>query len=164
MEDHNYTQEDDIRLWLGAMRSVAAAAAAVAGWAAERRRWPGRAVETSACTTLWDICASRAHDVAADPSRRRRRLGCRSRRRAAAATQRSEDWPRRSRPTSTAGSPEHSRPTSYTVKKYPYIHGHFAASFPHFNGTCSVYAFVSANRRNNEARAHTDVRIFLQCR
>jgi len=28
-------------------------------------------------------------------------------------------------------------------------------SFPHFNGTGSVYTFVSVNRWNNEAGAHT---------
>jgi len=33
--------------------------------------------------------------------------------------------------------------SSYAVKKYPYIRGYFVASFPHLNGTGSVYTFVS---------------------
>jgi len=51
-------------------------------------------------------------------------------------------------------------------KKYPFIRGYFVVtSFSYFNGTGSVYTFVSVNRRNNEARGlHcVDIRIFLQC-
>ena len=42
---------------------------------------------------------------------------------------------------------------SFSTLKCPYIHGYFAASFPHFNGTGSLYRFVSVNRRNNASRA-----------
>jgi len=42
--------------------------------------------------------------------------------------------------------------TAAPKPKYPYIRGYFKASFPHFNGTGSVYTFVSVNRRNNEPR------------
>jgi len=31
----------------------------------------------------------------------------------------------------------------YTVKKYPYIHEYFVASFPRLNGTGSVYVCIS---------------------
>jgi len=40
-----------------------------------------------------------------------------------------------------------------TLQKYPWIHGYFVASFPHFNGTAVLHTSVSVNRRNNEARA-----------
>ena len=40
-----------------------------------------------------------------------------------------------------------------------HIHGYFVARVPHFNGTGSVYTFVSVNRRNNEARAHVAMSI-----
>ena len=52
--------------------------------------------------------------------------------------------------------------TAVHCKKYPYIRGHFVASFPHFNGTGSVY-FCTVNRWNNEALVHkisVDIRIF----
>jgi len=32
--------------------------------------------------------------------------------------------------------------TDTHCKKYPYIHEYFLASFPHFNGTGSVYMYV----------------------
>ena len=52
-------------------------------------------------------------------------------------------------------------------KKYPYSHGHFMASFPHFNGTGSVYVCIRKSTKY-EARARhrhkifVDIRIFLQ--
>jgi len=45
----------------------------------------------------------------------------------------------------------------YGTTLYPYIHGYLVASFQYFNGTGSVYTFVSVNRRNNEAQAHCNV-------
>jgi len=33
-------------------------------------------------------------------------------------------------------------------RKYPYIHGHFVASFPHFNGTGSVAIYGCKRIRN----------------
>jgi len=50
-------------------------------------------------------------------------------------------------------------------KKYLYIHGHFVASFPYFNGTGSVYVCI-VNRRNSEVRAHIGMsaRTSLFCR
>jgi len=31
---------------------------------------------------------------------------------------------------------------NFTVKKYPYMHGYYVASFPRFNGTGSVYVCI----------------------
>jgi len=42
-------------------------------------------------------------------------------------------------------------PVGVQCKKYLYIYGYFVASFPYFNGTSSVYVFLSVNWRNNEA-------------
>ena len=72
--------------------------AAVAATAAHRRS-PVREVETWVCRIRADTCASRGRDVAAVPSSRRPPRLCRSRRRAAAVTQRSADWRRRSQVT-----------------------------------------------------------------
>jgi len=45
-------------------------------------------------------------------------------------------------------------PIGLHCKKYPYNHRYLVTSLPHFNGTAVSYAFVSVNRRNNEARTH----------
>ena len=43
------------------------------------------------------------------------------------------------------------RNNSCSVKKYPYIHGYFVATFQHFNGTGSVWVCI---RKSTEARAN----------
>jgi len=49
--------------------------------------------------------------------------------------------------------------TAYTVKiSVSYIYGYFVESFPDFNGTGSIYVYISVDRRNNEAWAHIAVR------
>jgi len=51
--------------------------------------------------------------------------------------------------------------TLYTAKKYPYIRGYFAASFPHFTEPVP-YTSVSVNRRNNEALGGAHIAIGLR--
>jgi len=76
--------------------------------------------------------------------------------------------------TSCALPPELQRLCTVKNIRRPMLADIFVVSFPYFNGTGSVYTFVSVNRRNNEARAHVhgklatkypfvDIRIFLQC-
>jgi len=76
-----------------------------AGAAEGRRQSPARAVETFACMTLAEICASRELGAAAGPSTTPTRPVCRSRLRVAVAARRSADWRHQWRPASTAASP-----------------------------------------------------------
>jgi len=85
------------------MRSAEMLTAAAAVTA--RTQSPGRAVETSVCTILWDTCASRERGVEVVPSMIPPQPAYRSQHHAAAVARRSADSPHLSLPTSTAESP-----------------------------------------------------------